>query len=248
MTIDQICNALPRPIRPLDFCGHRLHTIFVWLGIRRDHSCPALGLKIRQRISKSEPIDAPDNADETPKFWLGQCSAKARTSPLDRTGFATPRCLSQSVRANSTPPARARPQPATEQTVMTLADDNFYLGPTRVFSARQVRMWLESSEPLVILPSTSPSRMSAAIPKRSSVLRRSKDVGSRRAMRGESSRRHSWYDAFDGIVRGATAAERACRPLLWLAPTLRSWQLRSLAECRPQSETSKATKSRVCRV
>lgn len=131
---------------------------------------------------------------------------------------------------------------------MTLTDDNFYLGPTRVYSARQVEMWLESCQPLVAPPCTSPPRMSDEIPRLLSVPKRSNAVRCRRTMRGTSRHRRCWCDALGSNVCDATAAAPTCSPLLFHSPTDRSRRLRSLAECRSQSETSKSSKARVCRV
>lgn len=52
-------------------------------------------------------------------------------------------------------------------------EENFHLRPRSVCSTLQVKMWLDSCQLLFAPPTTSPARISYAIPQLSSVLRRS---------------------------------------------------------------------------
>ena len=68
---------------------------------------------------------------------------------------------------------RARPISASNQPAMTMVDDEFHLGPTAVYSTRQVNRSPVFCEPLVALPSIWLASMNNTIPQLLSVLRRS---------------------------------------------------------------------------
>ena len=142
---------------------------------------------------------------------------------------------------------RARPKSANQPT-MTLVDDEFHLGPTAIYSPRQVNRSPVFCEPLVALSSIWSASMNNTIPQLSSVLRRSYAKRLRHTTRDEPRCGCCSRDALDRNVCGATAAGTVWSLKPWLGPTTRSPQLHSLTKYRSRCETSEICKHRVCRV